>query len=188
MFATSTPLRSGKPRWSVASAAAVVVLATGCQADPIATDLDNWYYDLGAVLVENASLAHSIQEFAADIHKAREEGKVSAKKTADNIEKSILPLARTVTEHAATARPQTAEFQGMHDELATIWTDRADTYDGLLKAWADADAEKLSAGMETVRDLRIAESLWFVRTNEALEPKGYRFEEFPKTAPVRPTP
>lgn len=167
-------------------AAGLVVLGTGCEPDPVATDLDNWYYGLGAVLVENASLAHQIQDFAADIHKTREKGPVSAKKTAKSLGDTIVPLARTVAEHAADVRPQTEAFQAMHDDLATVWTQRAATYEGILQAWNDADAEKLGAGMEKVSDLRVAESIWFQRTNEALAPMGYRFEEFPRAAPSRP--
>ena len=167
--------------------ALVVVFGSGCEPDPVAADLDAWYYGLSAVLVENASLAHQIQDFAADVHKAREKGPVSAEKTAKTIKDTILPLARTVAEHAGDVRPETADFQSMHDDLATVWSARAETYGGILTAWDDADAEALAAGMERVGDLRIAESVWFQRTNEALAPKGYRFEEFPRTVPSRPT-
>lgn len=167
--------------------AVIPVTTLACQPDPVATDLDSWYYGLSAVLVENTTLAHDIQEFAADISKARKDGKVSAKKTAKSIRKTIAPAARTVAEHAADVRPQTAEYQVMHDELATIWTERADTYDSILTAWDDGDGDGIQTGMDRVRDLRIAESFWFTRTNAVLEPKGYRFEEFPQTVPVPPT-
>jgi hypothetical protein len=171
--------------WLRASAVALVLVGTGCEADPIATDLDNWYYGLSAVLVENASLAHKIQELAAEVNKDREKDKVSAKDTAGKLTASIVPLAQLVAEHAADVRPQTAEFQGMHDNLASLWTDRAESYAGILAAWETADADALATGTATVRDIRIAEAFWFTRTNEVLEPKGYRFEEFPRSAPTR---
>ena len=173
--------------WLRASTASLVLLGTGCEADPVATDLDNWYYGLSAVLVENASLAHKIQELAAEVNKDREKDKVSAKDTASKLNDSIVPLAHKVAEHATDVRPQTADFQAMHDDLNTLWTDRADSYEGILKAWEAADSDALAAGMDKVRDIRIAESFWFTRTNEVLEPKGYRFEEFPRSAPERPT-
>ena len=171
-----------------AGAVSLVLLATGCEADPVATDLDNWYYGLSTVLVENVTLANEIQDLAAKTNKDREKDGVSAKDTARKLNEVIVPLARTVSEHAADVRPMTTEYQSMHDALATIWTDRADTYEGILKAWETADADALATGMDKVREIRIAESFWFTRTNEVLAPKGYRFEEFPRSAPKRPTP
>jgi len=159
----------------------------GCTPDPVATDLDSWYYGLSAVLVENASLAHEVQEFAADIIKARSAGKVSAEKTAKNLRKTILPAAQQVSEHAGAVRPLTPEYQALHDELAAVWSDRAEAYGNILVAWDEADADALKTGMDRVGDLRIAESFWFPRVNAVVEPKGYRFEEFPKTAPTPPT-
>ncbi|HCH61393.1 MAG: hypothetical protein CL927_03865 [Deltaproteobacteria bacterium] len=187
MNAKSTPSTSPSNMRFCAIAASVALFGSGCEPDPIATDLDVWYYGLSAVLVENASLAHQIQDFAADVHKAREKGPVSAEKTAKTLKENILPLAQTVAEHAVDVRPQTAEFQAMHDGLTTVWTERAEAYDGILTAWDGADAAALEAGMAKVGDLRIAESIWFQRTNAALAPKGYRFEEFPRSVPNRPS-
>lgn len=180
MTATTRPLRS--------SVLALVGMAatTGCQPDPIAADLDAWYYGMSAVLVENAALAHDIQEFAADITKARKAGKVSAKKTAKNIGKSIVPTAQQVAAHAADVRPTTPEYQALHDELAAVWTERAEAYEGILTAWDDADSDALATGMQQVRDLRISEAVWFPRANAVIEPKGYRFEEFPQSVPTPP--
>lgn len=193
---TRSPLAPRPPRHRRCPSGAVsglvgVSLAlslVGCEPDPAATDLDDWYYGLSGVLVENTGLARDIQDFAAEITKARKAGKVSAKKTAGRLEKKILPTARTVAEHAGAVRPQTAELQAMHDELATIWTDRADTYEAIVAAWESEDAEAVESGLSTVRDLRIAESFWFPRTNAVLEPKGYQFQEFPQSVPARPAP
>jgi hypothetical protein len=127
-----------------------------------------------------------VQEFAADIIKARSSGKVSPQKTAKNLRKTILPAAQQVAQHAGDVRPLTPEYQALHDELAAVWSDRAEAYGTILTAWDEADAEALKTGMDRVGDLRIAESFWFPRVNAVVEPKGYRFEEFPKTAPTPP--
>ena len=165
-----------------------VGLATGCEPDPVATDLDNWYYGLSAVLVENTSLAVKVQDFAAEVMASRRSGELSPKKVAGHYRDSILPLASTVAEHANDVRPQTEEFQAMHDELAAIWTGRVEAYGAVVSAWDDANLEGISEASARCEELRIAESVWFEATNPLLAERGYRFDEFPRNVPTRPTP
>ena len=179
------PLRTASCRWLTAPL--LLALATGCEPDPVATDLDSWYYGLSAVLVENTSLAVKVQDFAASVMESRRAGKLSPEKVAGHYEDEILPLARTVTEHSDGVRPQTEEFQLMHDGLAEVWNGRVEAYSAVVAGWKDADLEAISEASARCEELRIEESLWFEQTNPLLAERGYRFEQFPRTVPTRPS-
>ena len=79
------------------------------------------------------------------------------------------------------------EFQVMHDELAGIWSGRVEAYGSVVSAWEDADLEGISDAALKCEELRIAESMWFENTNPKLSERGYRFDEFPRSVPARPS-
>jgi hypothetical protein len=178
-------LRTASRRWLAAPL--VLALATGCEPDPVATDLDSWYYGLSAVLVENTSLAVKVQDFAASVMESRRSGKLSPEKVAEHYEDEILPLARTVAEHADDVRPQTEEFQVMHDGLAVVWSGRVDAYSAVVSGWEDANVDGITEAATKCEELRIAEAMWFEQTNPLLKERGYRFEQFPRSVPTRPS-
>ncbi len=163
-------------------------LAVGCQPDPVATDLDNWYYGIGAVMVENTALAVKFQDFAAEIKSTKKKGKLSPKAVASHLKDNLLPLAVTISEHADSVRPSLPEHQELHDSLATIWTDRRDTYANIIEAWNNDNPGDLTAAMVHCQELRISEGMWFESANAVLEPKGYHFDEYAVKPPKRPDP
>jgi len=181
----STPQEARRHLLVVAPLA--LALSTGCTPDPVTSDLDSWYYGLSAVLVENTTLAVKVQDFAAAVMESRRSGKLSPKKVAGHYDDNILPLARTVAEHAGDVRPQEAEFQTMHDELAIIWTGRVEAYSAVVSAWEDSDLDSITEASSKCEALRIAESMWFETTNPQLADRGYRFDEFPRSVPARPS-
>lgn len=167
--------------------AALSLGLTACEPDPDAKSLDDWYYGLGTVLVQNTTVARSYQKLAGDIKKTRKKGKLNAGAIAGRIEADIVPLAQGLVEQGGRVRPATAEFQPTHDALMGIWTERVEAYEQALSAFEDADVDGIRAAMSACRDVSDAEAQWFDTTNATLAPRGYRFEQFPEREPSRPT-
>ncbi len=152
-------------------------LATGCQSDPVRADAVAWHAGLSSLMAENTSLAFEFQDLAVKVK--TKNSKVKAEDIADLLGGPLVQTAEELAGRVPASRPETPEFQALHDELGDIWTERAQTYGKVVAAWKKQDREAILKIGEKNLENKLAEDWFLVRTNEALEPHRLRIELYP---------
>ncbi len=152
-------------------------MALACGADPVAGDAATYTAAMQPTLQANRELANEFLQVAALIHKREiDDGGI-----VQRWDKDIISIADDLKDKASAVQPETPELQGPHESLVASWTDRADSYKEMKKAYSSNDDAAFEEAWQKNVEAKIVEEQYFNDVNAVLGPYGYRLEQFPSS-------
>ena len=114
----------------------LLVWGLGCGPDPRQIEAQRYAEAMGRAAAENAALSRSTLELAEKLEKKS----IDAGTAASSLESDMLPRARALASRARAVIPTTPELQRGHQQIVEGWSERADAYADLARAWRAGDA------------------------------------------------
>jgi len=125
----------------------LLVWTAGCGPDPRQLEAQRYAEAMGRAASDNAALARSTLELAEKLRKQS----IDADAAAGALETDMLPRARALASRARGVMPTTAGLQPGHQQIVEAWSERADAYADLARAWRAGDVPAFAAAEKANR-------------------------------------
>jgi hypothetical protein len=127
------------------------------------------------LMLENDDIGREFLDTALRIKK----NELMPNDVADRLSKRIVPRANKLVDSVGVVNPETPSLQAVHVGIVRAWTNRADAYERMHRAWVAGDLAEYSRALEDNKTVRKAEDRYLESTNQLLAPYEMKLDITP---------
>ena len=155
--------------------ALLVAGVAGCGADPADAAAAAYVVDMQPVLSDNVALAQGFLDMAGGIKK----GALDGGGVAERMARDVGPLAVKLHKGVLAVHPEDPQLADLHARLVKTWSDRANAYDAMSRAWLAGDEAAYEVARVANLQVKVAEEGCFADLNGWLGPHGQQIDQYP---------
>lgn len=133
------------------------------------------------LLAENTTLVKHFEQLAISLKK-RTEAAPDPKAIAAQLDSTMLPAARSLSERAEAVTLTEASLAPVHQHLVNAWSHRAEAWSNLRDAYGKDDLQALDQAIELSTQSHLLEDQWFDEADAALRTQGLYLVRYPDPA------
>ena len=152
----------------------------GCQ-DQGPTPYAQYRDAVQPLLAENTTLVKHFEQLAISLKK-RSDGAPDAKGIAAQLDGTMLPAARSLSERAQAVELTEAGLVPVHKNLVNAWSHRAEAWSNLHAAYEKGDVAAIDEAVELSTQSHLLEDQWFDEADTALRAQGLYLVRYPDGA------
>lgn len=133
------------------------------------------------LLAENTVLVKHFEQLAISLKK-KSEATPDAKGIAAQLDSTMLPAARSLSERAEAVTLTEPSLAPVHQHLVNSWAHRAEAWSSLREAYSKDDLAAFDQALELSAQSHLLEDQWFDEADTALRAQGLYLVRYPEAS------